>query len=316
MPDLRIDPLTARRVIVAENRAGRPNDFAGAELSPVEANILPHGDCPFCPGNESQTPHEKQQICDEQGRWIIRVVPNRFPSVEIDAPVDDAHGLHEVIIESCEHVSRVGQVNADHWADVLRVHVSRLDCAAAIDTLYYALLFKNVGVSGGASLSHLHSQFLALPEIAAPMRTELAALRAHYEVHSRCGWCDRIAEERIGPRFIAEREGLIAFCPAVARQPFETWILPVEHEPDFRSVAKLDRAAEFVHDMLCRVERAIGSAGYNVMVQTCPLRGVDPHHFHWRIEILPRVTPLAGLELATGIHICSLAPERAAGILR
>lgn len=315
MPDLRIDPLTARRVIIAENRAGRPNDFAGAELSPVEANTAPHGDCPFCPGNESQTPHEKQQICDEQGRWVVRVVPNRFPAVELKAPIDDAHGLHEVIIESREHVSRVGQVNADHWVDVLRVHVSRLEYAATIDTLCYALLFKNVGASGGASLSHLHSQFLALPDIPPAMRTELAALRAYYERHGRCGWCDRIAEERTGPQFIAERDGLIAFCPAVARQPFETWILPIEHAADFRSVAKLDRAAEFIHDILYRVERAIGLAGYNVMVQTSPLRGNDARQFHWRIEILPRVTPLAGLELATGTHVCSLAPERAAEAL-
>jgi UDPglucose--hexose-1-phosphate uridylyltransferase len=315
MPELRIDPLTSRRVIIAENRAGRPNDFAGTELSPVESNTAPHGDCPFCPGNESQTPHEKQQVCDEQGRWIVRVVPNRFPSVEINAPIDNAHGLHEVIIESRDHVSRVNQVSAAHWADVLRVHVERLEYAATIDTLRYALLFKNVGASGGASLSHLHSQFLALPVIPPSMQTELAALRAYHETHGKCGWCDRIAAERTSPRFVAERDGLIAFCPAVARQPFETWILPVEHAADFPDVSKLDRAAGFIHDILCRVERAIGSAGYNVMVQTSPLRGIDPRHFHWRIEILPRVTPLAGLELATGTHVCSLAPERAAQAL-
>lgn len=315
-PQLRIDPLTFRRVIVAENRAGRPNDFAGAELTPVEQNTSPHPDCPFCPGNESQTPHEKLKFSDDEGRWRIRVVPNRFPAVQIDAPSDAAVGLHEVIIESSQHVSRANQVTAAHWGDVLRVHAGRIDHADTFDNLRYALLFKNVGVSGGASLTHLHSQFLSLSEIPAAMQTELAALRHYHEQHNRCGWCDRIVEVRNSDRFVDERDGLIAFCPAAARQPYETWIMPIDHDADFRSVADFPHSAEFIHDILCRVERAIGSAGYNVMVQTCPLVGVEPQHYHWRMEILPRVTPLAGLELATGIHICSLSPEHAAGKLR
>ena len=316
MPELRIDPLTVRRVIIAENRAERPNDFAGDELSPIEQNAAPHFNCPFCPGNEWQTPHMRQELCDPSGRWLVRVVPNRYPAVELAASTGGAVGLHEVIVESREHVSRVGQVTAAQWRNVLQVHADRLDYAAQIDSLRYGLLFKNVGASGGASLVHLHSQFLALPEIPPPMQAELAALGAYYERHGRCGWCDRIDAERAADeRLVAERDGLIAFCPAAARQPFETWILPIEHAADFRAVVELEPAAAFIHDVLCRVERAIGSAGYNVTVQTCPFHGVDPRHFHWRIEILPRVTPLAGLELATGIHVCSLAPERAAGIL-
>lgn len=304
-------------MIIAENRAERPNDFAGVELTPVEHDIARHADCPFCPGNESQTPHARQELCDESGQWLVRVVPNRYPAVELDTAGSGAVGLHEVIVESRDHVSRVGQVTAAQWENVVQIHASRLEHAASIEGLRYALLFKNVGASGGASLAHLHSQFLALPEIPQSMQAELTALGIHYKTHGRCGWCDRIADQRAaGARLVAERDGLIAFCPAAARQPFETWILPAAHAPDFRSAVELKRAAAFIHDILCRVERAIGSAGYNVMVQTCPLGGVDRRHFHWRIEILPRVTPLAGLELATGIHVCNLSPERAAAILR
>jgi UDPglucose--hexose-1-phosphate uridylyltransferase len=313
MPELRIDPLTARRVIVAENRAERPNDFAVPELLPGQSTLAPHLNCPFCPGNEWQTPPARQELFDPSGQWQARVFPNRYPAVESAPLPGGAAGLHEVIVESRAHVSRVGQVSVEQWQRVLEVHTACLDNAAGIVGLRYALLFKNVGASGGASLAHLHSQFVALPEIPPPMQVELAALRAYLETHGRCGWCDRIAVERAADvRLVAESEGLIALCPIAARQPFETWILPTDHAADFRAANTSPQAAAFIHNILCRVERAIGTAGYNVMVQTCPFYGVDGRIFHWRIEILPRVTPLAGLELATGIHVCSLAPERAA----
>jgi UDPglucose--hexose-1-phosphate uridylyltransferase len=126
---------------------------------------------------------------------------------------------------------------------------------------------------------------------------------------------ERIARERI----VLDRGGLIAFCPFASLQPHEVWLLPTEHEAWFERPVRrnaADRLAEVLHTLLVRVERIVPQAAYNLLVRTAPWQDSAAHSGHWRIEILPRVNPLAGLELATGIHINPLSPARAADELR
>ena len=310
MSDYRTDHLTGRRVIIAEHRAGRPNEYA-ARSSQKDDSTDYHPQCPFCQGNEHITPIERYALRDESGNWRVRVVPNKYPAVGHEG----GSGMHEVIIESPRHCRRTGQLSEDELADVLQVYARRLRAAAEAG-LPYRLIFKNVGPSAGASMEHLHSQLLALPEVPPAAAAERRLAAEYYSQTGRQGWSDRIAAERQGERLIMEHEDWVAFCPAAARQPYETWIMPIAHQSDFEAIldspAEIERLASLVYAVILVVEAEIDGEGYNVMVHT----GDDPQTGHWRIEIVPRVSSIAGLELATGLFVNVLSPERAAERLR
>ncbi|MEM6330461.1 MAG: hypothetical protein AAF790_09445 [Planctomycetota bacterium] len=319
MDDFCEDPLTGRRVLYAEHRAGRPNEFAAA-AGAAGADASPRADCVFCPGNEAATPETRLQVPKGGAPWRVRVVPNKYPAVDAQSG-----GVHEVIIESRRHVQRTGQLTTDELAEVLLVYADRLRAVADAGRPY-RLIFKNVGPSAGASLSHLHSQVIGLPEappLAALEASNYAALRGEA---GRCPWLGRLMAERAdGRRVVHDGDGYFAFCPAASRQPYELTVLPaparaeealpIALEASIKSPAAANRLARVLMPLLRAVEGEIGQAGYNVLLHTAPIlpSGVV---WPWRIEIVPRVTSLAGLELATGLFLNVVSPERAAETLR
>jgi UDPglucose--hexose-1-phosphate uridylyltransferase len=331
MPELRTDWLTGRTGIIAENRAQRPNEFA-LNATPGEAASAAGQStsfdassptCPFCIGNESQTPPSVYQATDEQGRWRIRVVPNRFPAVELQpaaGTAEPAVGAHEVIIESSRHLDRMSAMSASELRDVLTAYTERL-CHWRDDGRFgYGLVFKNQGQPAGASLAHVHSQLVALPNVPPAVERELQRAKSKFEQDQHCAYCRLCERERShGERVVLDRDGYIAFCPNVSLQPLEVWLLPTEHEPWFERPGRpdaLERLARVLHYLMAKLESLVPGASYNMLVRTSPWpQGVEPW-CHWRIELLPRFNPLAGLELATGVHINPLPPERAATQLR
>lgn len=371
MPELRTDWLTGRRVIIAENRAARPNEFGGDSEQSVaagthasvpadqHATIVAPANCPFCPGHEGETPQTVYEQCDDGGHWRVRVFPNKFPAVTFAAPdhpvapiapvvveaivaefpcaelsystapdpdeashwqlFSPALGAQEVIIESARHVTRTGALSARRLRDVLRAYAARLKFWRDDGRTRYALLFKNQGASAGASLSHLHSQLLVLPDVPPSVAPELSRAHDSYRHHRTCPYCRWIERERAHKqRIILDRDGYVAFCPSASVQPLEFWILPGEHQPSFEllDADALDRLAEVSHLLIERLESLLPVASYNMLLRTGPwIAGVDDW-CHWRIEVLPRVSTFAGLELGTGIYINSFAPERAAERLR
>ena len=112
-----------------------------------------------------------------------------------------------------------------------------------------------------------------------------------------------------------ERDGFIAFCPYASLQPCEVWIMPTAHEPWFERRAASERrrhSQKFCTALLVRIEAMLPRPAYNLLVRTTPWQDDAAAAGHWRIEILPRVNPLAGIELATQIYINPIAPKRAA----
>jgi UDPglucose--hexose-1-phosphate uridylyltransferase len=333
-PEIRTDWLTGRTVILAEDRAKRPNEFAGDFAAPsltgqsIAATAI---DCPFCPRHESQTPPAVYTSEDEQGQWRVRVVPNKYPAV-LAVVADDcsdsgasigtapAIGAHEVIIESPRHLDQTSGLSIDEFRDVLAAYSDRLGYWRQTGRFEYGLVFKNVGSRAGASLSHLHSQLIALPQLPPAVGAEHQLAEQHYAERERCVYCELIAGERAaGERIVFDRDGLIAFCPFASLQPGEVWLLPTEHQAWFERrprSASGDRVAELLFPLLARVEAIVPQAAYNFFVRTAPWRPAAAACGHWRIEVLPRVNPLAGLELATGIHINPISPTRAAKQLR
>jgi UDPglucose--hexose-1-phosphate uridylyltransferase len=357
-PQLRTDWLLGRSVIVAENRALRPNEF-GSELFDVAgagsaldqgrmaaAGLMPHSGalkesaCPFCRGQEHRTPPATFELTDEHHQWRTRVVPNMFPAVvpeefnaglvtqfSLDAtkpPVNTttfvtSTGVHEVIIETPAHINCMSSLSIHEVRDVLVTYAGRLRQVRGTVGLRYGLIFKNQGARAGASLAHLHSQLIALPETPPAVAAEFARAASAAQDFGTCAYC-RMAdtERKSAERCVVDRDGFIAFCPFASIQPFETWLLPVEHAASFEDLQpdNLVRLANILVDVLRRVEAVAPEAAYNMLLRTAPWQPAGQTWCHWRIEILPRASALAGFELASGVFINPLAPERAASKLR
>jgi UDPglucose--hexose-1-phosphate uridylyltransferase len=271
---------------------------------------------------------------DAQGRWLVRVVPNLYPAVATGSlPADSttkasqadsqqtvpAIGVHEVIIEHPNHIDRLSRLSIDELRVVLEAYAERLRRLRDEGRFRYGLVFKNQGPRAGASIAHLHSQLVALPLVPVEVETEQARAAESYDDEQTCPYCRLVADERsAGTRIVVDRDGLVAFCPFASWQPYEVWLVPVEHRPAFELAApgELDRLAGVLHVLVRRLETIVPHAAYNMLLRTAPwIAGCDDWS-HWRIELLPRINSFAGLEIATGIHINPLSPERAAEQLR
>ena len=345
MLELRTDSLTGRSVLVAENRAARPNEFAEFAVDEaVSAGRTPDvhaprvAECPFCPGHEHDTPPAVYELPNVEGGWQTRVVPNKYPAVSEAAGAPDARasfrtrptsppatsivpavGIHEVIIESPRHIDRISALSAGEVRNVLNTYSLRLRHWRDDERLAYGLVFKNQGPRAGASLAHVHSQFIALPAIPPAVESELGRAERMFRWYGACPYCRLIEEERShGERVVFDDGGLIALCPIASLQPYEVWLLPTEHQASFDDSPPglLEQLAQLLHTVAGRVEAVVADGALNMLLRTAPWRVQCGEWCHWRIELLPRAIAMAGFELAGGMSINPVAPERAASKLR
>lgn len=324
MPELRIDPIIGRRVYVAEDRAGRPSDYGSHEATGrvvASAPSLPaaHPNCPFCAGNEVHTPVAAAMVANAAGQWQVRVVPNKYPAVRVDEPVDGAFGAHEVIIESPEHLVDVTQLGRTRLVEVVRVYRDRLRHWASQRGLRHGLVFKNSGCDAGASLEHIHSQVTAVPFVLPVVERELAAAERFYGSQGACIFCDLIDRELDEEwRVVSATEDFVVVCPIAPRQPYEMCLLPLEHAARFDQLADdaIEPLAAALFDALQRLQAAAPGCPYNLLLHTAPFDDEHAASYHWHWEIVPRLAHEAGLEWGGGVHICPLSPENAAKRLR
>jgi len=326
MPELRKDPVVERWVIIATERARRPMDFAPEVTTRRGPEV-----CPFCPGREERTPPEIYRSGgSEDGPWTVRVVPNKFPALHGD-PGEvhgtgegiydrmDGVGAHEVIVESPDHFAGLGTLPAAHVGEILGAYRERLQALRKDPRLEYVLIFKNHGVQAGASLEHPHSQLIATPILPELVAEELEGALHYFRMKERCVWCDIVRQERrTGTRLVLEEEGFVAVAPYASRFPYETWILPTTHRSHFESLQadEVDALARLLRELVARLDRLFVDPPYNFALHTAPLKAADPEHFHWHLELMPKLTRLAGFELGTGFFINPTPPEDAARFLR
>jgi UDPglucose--hexose-1-phosphate uridylyltransferase len=328
MPELRKDPVVERWVIIATERARRPMDFAPEPPPPRRIE-----DCPFCPGREDRTPPEIYRSGGpEDGPWTVRVVPNKFPALHGDGDGGEVHatgegiydriegvGAHEVVVESPDHFAGLGTLPAAHVGEILGAYRERLLALRKDPRLEYVLIFKNHGVQAGASLEHPHSQLIATPILPELIAEELEGALRYFRMKERCVWCDVVRQERrSGSRLVLEDERFVAVAPYASRFPYETWILPTAHRPHFESLQpdEVDALARLLRELVARLGRLFVDPPYNFALHTAPLKAADPEHFHWHLELMPKLTRLAGFELGTGFFINPTPPEDAARFLR
>ncbi len=328
MPELRKDPVVGRWVIISSERAKRPSDFQPEPVTPRG------GTCPFCPGNEAYTPPEilagrPPDSPSDSGGWSYRVVPNKFPALRIEGELEptgeglfdrmNGVGAHEVIIETPNHDASLASLSVDEVADVLLAFRERAVDLKKDPRFQYILLFKNHGEAAGASLEHPHCQLIATPIIPIMVREELTGSANYYRRKERCVWCDILRQERrAGHRIILEREGFVVLAPFAPRFPCETWVLPTQHRAAFEEsgVEEMRGLAAVLGDFLRRMNRVLHHPAYNFMLHTAPLNEPSLTYFHWHLEIIPKLTRVAGFEWGSGFFINPVPPEDAATALR
>jgi len=327
MPELRRDPVLGRWVIIAIERARRPSDFKPEPAAP------PPDFCPFCEGNESKTPPEtfafrEAGTAPDTPGWRVRVVPNKFPVLGIEGDLGKkGHGIydmmngigaHEVVIETPGHATSFTALPDGHVADIVRAYQARLLDLQRDKRMVYAMVFKNVGKAAGASLEHTHSQIIVTPVLPRTVMQEMSGCERFYDYRGRCLFCDIVEQELSESRVVLDREGFVAFCPYASRFPFETWIVPKRHESHFEKITpdEVGHFAGVLKETLLRIETAIAGGPYNFIVHTSPLDKGDIEHYHWHVEIIPRLTKVAGFEWGTGFYINPVPPENAAEFLR
>jgi UDPglucose--hexose-1-phosphate uridylyltransferase len=328
MPELRKDPIMGRWVIISTERARRPSDFS----RPREGRKAT--ECAFCIGHEHETPPEVLAFRSNGGPpnskdWTVRVVPNKFPALRIEGELGrkgegifdmmNGVGAHEVIIETPDHSSDLAQLSEQQIEDVLWSYHDRVYDLKKDRRFRYILIFKNHGSEAGASLEHTHSQLIALPIIPLNVAEELHGAREYFRHKERCVFCDLIRQEREDQvRLVAENDEFITLCPFAPRFPFETWVLPKNHGEAFEQMTRHahHNLARSLRDILSRVNKVLDSPPYNYLIHSLPIREPEDGYYHWHVEIMPKLTKVAGFEWGTGFYINPTPPEDAARHLR
>ncbi len=328
MSELRRDPILGRWNIIDTDEPAAAGSF---EVEPQE---MGGGKCPFCYGNEAMTPPEiyvarpAGSLANGPG-WNLRVVSNKFPALKIEGELErrglgvfdlcNGVGAHEVIIETPDHRRQMADLSLEEMSAVIKAFKTRSLDLRGDRRLKYSLIFKNFGISAGASLEHSHSQLIALPIVPKRVQEELKGAERYFEFRDRCAYCDMLNQEvHEDERLVCENRSFAAFCPFMAGFPFEVWILPKEHHADFAQIsteAVID-FARILKETLVRLRVALSNPSYNFIIHTAPLDPRAPEEYHWHLELIPKLTKIAGFEWGTGFYINPTPPELAAKALR
>jgi UDPglucose--hexose-1-phosphate uridylyltransferase len=328
MPEFRKDPIMGRWVIISTDRGKRPSSFG---------NIPKQEDpkmCPFCPGNEFSTPPEVLAYRENGSQpnkpgWFLRVISNKYPALRVEGQLErqpmgiydkmNGIGAHEVIIETPHHAMDLADLPVVEIKSVLWAYRDRILDLQRDRRFKYILIFKNHGEAAGASLEHSHSQLIATPIIPKKVEEEIEGAKRYYEFKERCIFCDIVRQELTDKERIVNDYGdFVAFEPYASRFPFETWLMPKQHISHLVDFADDDYIylAEAIRDVLNRMRVALNNPPFNFILHTAPIGHDYDELFHWHIEIIPKLTKVAGFEWGSGFYINPTLPEDAAEFMR
>lgn len=312
MNELRKDYILNRYVIIATDRAKRPDQFKQKKEKTKK------GTCFFCPGNEHLTPPEIDRI--EKGKkWLIRCFPNKFPATKPRGnPIirtdntfftfSDAVGKHEVIAETPDHSKQLADLPVSHIKLVLQMYIKRINEISQISGIAYVTIFKNQGEESGSSLPHTHTQIIALNKVPKTIQEETDTSKNY----PTCPYCDILNIEKNSYRRIKENDTFVSFTPYASRFPFEAWIFPKRHTTSITELTEqelIDLAAQLKH-ILKKLKKL--NAPYNFYIHNAP----KDQDLHFHIEIAPRLSLFGGFELGTDDIINVMSPEEAAKFYR
>jgi UDPglucose--hexose-1-phosphate uridylyltransferase len=318
---LRLDPLTGRWVVIAAERNERPTSFLTRRL-PVEDD--PERPCPFCPENTAESGPSTLEIYGPDGKWLVRVVPNRYPAFEGSDPLVVSHlgpvftqapasGIHEVVVFTPRHDATWADLSDIEAALVMEALRDRMAEHSAIPGLRYSQAVVNRGREAGASIDHPHGQLLSMPFVPGETANEMAGF---FRFHGNCLLCAVAdAEEEADHRIVYADERVVVVSPFWSGAPYEMLVIPRHHNPHLYRADEDDLSAvgRSIQVALSALAARLGDVAYNLLFHSAPYRVSGD--YHWHIHIVPQMTTRGGFELGSGVLINVVAPERAAAEL-
>jgi UDPglucose--hexose-1-phosphate uridylyltransferase len=328
MPELRQNFATKEWVVIATERARRPEEMAKHLQRKAAAAFVPT--CPFCPGNENLTPAEVFRVPSSTAApWHVRVVPNKFAALSRDVePTRTIHrsrrtvngfGVHDVVIETPDHSQVLALMTDSSVAEILRVYKARYDQLSLDPRIAHVTIFKNHGADAGTSLEHPHSQLIGTPVISHQVRERFQHALRHHDDFGECMFCQAIEEElQEQTRIVMLSEHFVVMELYASPAPFCTHIYPRRHMASFGDVstAEVNDLARMLRVMLAKLYRGLDNPDFNFTIRSAPAENVGVKYFHWYVSIIPRLTRVAGFELGSGMFINTVLPEAAAEFLR
>ncbi len=327
MPELRQNRFTKEWVIMATERAKRPEELRVARDTrpPLPAYSEK---CPFCPGNEKLAPPAVMSVPGD-GHWQVRVVPNKFAALARDGQpwrkiersrrTMNGLGIHDVIVETPNHGLTTALLPVENVAEILRAYKQRFTDVSADPRIAHVTIFKNHGVGAGTSLEHPHSQLIATPVISSQVRHRVYEALRHYDEFGECIFCEAIKEDLSDPtRVVLATEHFIAVEPFASSTPFATYIDPRRHMASFgdTSPAEINDLASVLRTILAKLYIGLQNPDFNYTIRTAPHENAGVLYYHWYLSVIPRLTRVAGFELGSGMFINTVLPEAAAEFLR
>ncbi|XP_071910138.1 ADP-glucose phosphorylase-like [Coffea arabica] len=343
VPEIRKDSVQNRWVIFSPARSRRPSDLRSKFSTSTGNPPDPHSqNCPFCLGNEHLCAPEIFRVHpSHSAHWKLRVIQNLYPALSRDElpvqpeQVDDesssktssssskignnkvaGFGFHDVVIEAPFHSLQLLDLSPAEIGDVLLAYKKRILQLRSYHSIQYVQVFKNHGASAGASLSHSHSQIIALPVVPTAASARIDCMKQHFEQTGKCNLC----EVQVDDLLIDESAHFISIVPFAATFPFEIWIIPRDHSSHFHEVDN-EKAVDLgglLKLLLRKISSQLNDPPYNMMIHTTPFH-INPScltYTHWFLQIVPQLTIVGGFEVGTGCHINPIFPEDAAKVLR
>jgi len=331
--EFRKHPVSGEWSVVASGRKKRPHQFAKEKNLPT-----PRKDCPFEEyGSSSHV--EPLLVLGPNGNvlvdgpaqrdWFVQVIPNKFPAFVPDIDVKDhkvgpytvrsGYGYHEVLIMR-EHERHWRDYTKREAAAIFRAYQMRYQELAPLPGVKYVALFHNFGPDAGASIYHPHSQIMAIPVVPRDVHRSYAGSERYYDEHGRYAHSELIRwERRKGERIVYENDTMVVYCPFASRATFEMRLFPKRRTADFGDATEqeLADAGDALAHVLRQLAKKLGNPSFNFFMHTATQANMElQKHYHWHIEILPKVSIWAGFEVGTGIEITTVDPAEAAAMLR
>lgn len=319
MSEFRIDPISGELTIIATERANRPQDF-----NTTKSNV-----CPFCPGNEQMTPKPiLQKSISGLNNWDLRIVPNKYPfiSEKSESQTNDnfynkiaGYGYHDVLIDTPNHNESIFEFSNSHMENIFLILQERQKQIEEDKKIKYVHIFKNNGNQAGASKEHSHWQIVGLPIIPENQFKLITGNKKYIKEKGICGYCDIINHElEFKEHLITENESFVAITPYASKFPYEIWIIPKSHRESFLIFDNTE-----IKDMakiLTQVLKSLKTIFKNLNFNLCFMGNLNVENYkgvhHFYLQIIPRITGLAGFELGTSCYIDIYSPELAAQALK
>jgi len=325
MAELRREPITRMWVVVTTEHPKGPSDYLPFK-PPYQPQEM-EGACPFCPGNEGTTPEETFSLKSEGGGWSVRVIANKFPFFHIEGEFDrrpegmydvmEAIGAHEIVVETPDHRQSLGFMETHQIEKILLAYRERLTDLEKDQRFQQFLILKNYP---GVFNRHPHSHILAMPVVPRRIDEEIYGTLDYYQRKERCIFCDIIKEEILmKKRVILETVHFLVFSPFASRYPFESWIVPKKHSPDFHSINEEEREdlSVAIQSLFVRFYKLLSDPPYSFAFHTSPIQSrFHRSEYHWHIETRLRIGLREGFEWGTGFFVNPTPPEDAAAYLR